>query len=134
MNKIIFLFLSCLIILKASSNNEHLYILKKDQIATIKIKKNYPPTIKKEGVLKFRWTLYKANKLVLLVDYEGFKNQYLLEKRYGLDRVKIRLISDFYPIKNETYAIIIFKDFKNKRAYLRVFIKDPKKRLKVRFK
>ena len=59
-------------------NYSYSYTLKKDQVARIVIKKDYLPTIEKEGILEFRWTLYKADKLVLLVNYEGFPTQHLI--------------------------------------------------------
>ena len=129
---IFILLLSCF--LYAKIDYSYSYTLKKDEIAKIEIKKDYLPTKKSEGILKFRWTLYKADRLVLLVDYEGFKYQYILQKLYQRDRVKINLLRDFPEIKNQAYAIIAFKDFKNNKATLEVFIKDSQKRLEVRFK
>ncbi len=110
------------------------YTLKKDQIAKIEIKKDYLPTKKSDGKLKFRWTLFSGDRLVLLVDYEGFKNQYLLEKRYKRDSIKVNLIGDYDGIKNQIFALIRFKDFKNNKATFDVLIRDPKKRVEVRFK
>ncbi len=110
------------------------YTLKKDEVVNISIKKDYLPTKKSDGKLKFRWTLYSGKKLVLLVDYEGFKKQYLLESRYKRNTVKINLIGDFQGIKNQAFALIIFKKFKNKKATLDVNIRDPKSRMEVRFK
>jgi len=110
------------------------YTLKKDQIATVRIKKDYLPTIKKEGLLEFRWTLFKDNKLVLHVSYEGFPTQYLLENRYRRNSVKIKLLGDYPTISKEAFAIIRFKDFKNNKAYFDVLIRDPEQRMEVRFK
>ena len=110
------------------------YTLKKDEVAKIEIKKDYLPTKKDDGILKFRWTLYHAKRLVLLVEYEGYKYQYLLQKLYNRDRILINLIGDFPEIKNRAYAIIVFRDFKDNKAVFDIFIKDPQKRLEVRFK
>ncbi len=110
------------------------YKLKKDQTARIVIKKDYLPTKKSDGILEFRWTLYKAKKLVLLVRYEGIPTQYLLEKRYKRDSIKIDLLGDYSGVANEVFAIVRFKDFKNSKADFDVLIRDPKKRLEVRFK
>jgi len=113
---------------------EHSYTLQKDQVARISIKKDYPPTKKDEGILKFRWTLFKADKLVLLTNYEGFPVQHLLEKRYRRDTIKVVLLGDNPTISKEAFAIIKFKDFKNNKASFDVMIRDPQKRLEVRFR
>jgi len=110
------------------------YVLQKDQVAKIDIKKDYLPTKKQDGKLEFRWTLYKAGKLVLLVNYEGHPTQYLLEKRYKRNSVKISLVGDYPTVSKEAFAIIRFDSFKNKKANLYVMIRDPQKRMEVRFK
>jgi hypothetical protein len=115
-------------------NYSYSYTLKKDQVARVVIKKDYLPTIKKEGILEFRWTLYKGDKLVLLVDYEGFPTQHLIEKRYRRDTVKVKLLGDYPSISKEAFAIIRFRDFKNKKATFDVMVRDPEHRMEVRFK
>ena len=136
MSKILSVFLFSVLFFGESSfwNYSYSYTLKKDQVAKIRIKKDYLPTIKKEGLLQFRWTLFKANKLVLLVDYEGYPTQYLLENRYRRNSVKIKLLGDYPTISKEAFAIIRFKDFKDKKASFDVLIRDPEHRLEVRFK
>jgi len=135
MNKLFLLLLPFLLCAKTSFwNYTYTYTIKKDEVVNIEIKKDYLPTKKSDGKLNLRWTLYSGEKLVLLVDYEGFKNQYLLEKRYKRDAIKINLIGDFRGIKNQAFALVVFRDFKNKKATLDVKIRDPKHRLEVRFK
>ena len=115
-------------------NYTYSYTLKKDQVADIVIKKNYLPTKKSDGILKFRWTLYKGKRLVLLTNYESYPNQFILEKRYKRDTVKIDLLGDNPTISKEAFAIIKFRDFKGDKAYLDVMIRDPEHRMEVRFK
>ncbi len=135
MNRVFLLLLPFLLYAKSSFwNYTYTYMIKKDEVVNIDIKKDYLPTKKSDGKLKLRWTLYSGEKLVLLADYEGFKNQYLLEKKYKRNAVKINLIGDFEGIKNQAFALVIFRDFKNKKATLDVKIRDPKHRLEVRFK
>jgi hypothetical protein len=114
---------------------EYSYRLKKDELAYVKIYKEYPSTKKKEGVLEFRWSLFSANKLILLVDYEGFKTQYLLEKKHKRDSIRLDLVSDYYGVQNRAFATIKLSSFdeKKKLASMRVRVVDPKNRLKVEF-
>ncbi len=135
MNRVFLLLLPFFLYAKSSFwNYTYTYSLKKDEVVNIDIKKDYLPRKKSDGKLKLRWTLFSAKRLVLLVDYEGFKNQYILEKRYKRNAVKINLIGDFVGIKNQAFALVVFRDFKNKKATLDVKIRDPKHRLEVRFK
>ena len=60
MNKIFLIFLLFNSFLYSKIDYQYGYILKKDEIAKVEIKKDYLPTKKDEGILKFRWTLYKA--------------------------------------------------------------------------
>ena len=135
MNRL-FLLLLPLILFGSNSfwNYTYSYETKKDEVVKISIKKDYLPTKKSDGILKFRWTLYSGKRLVLLVDYEGFKYHYLLEKNYKRNIVTINLIGDFPSIKERAFALIKFRDFKNNRAFFDVKIRDPQKRLEVRFK
>jgi len=130
----IFFITSILIAESSFWNYSYSYLLKKDQVARIVIKKDYLPSIKEEGILKFRWTLYKANKLVLLVNYEGNPTQYLIEDKYRRNTIKIKLLGDYLSVSKEAFAIIRFNDFKNKKASFDVLVRDPEHRLEVRFK
>jgi len=137
MSKIFFLLLFSTIAFSESSfwSYNHSYSLKKDKLVRVEIKKDYLPTKKSDGILEFRWTLYKAKKLVLLVSYEGFKTQYLLEKKHKRDVVSINLIGDYKSVGSRSFAIIKFSDFDDKKkvANLEVMIRDENKRMEVRF-
>ena len=135
MNKLFLLLLPFVLFCSDSFwNYTYTYETKKDEVVKISIKKDYLPTKQSDGILKFHWTLYSGKRLVLLVDYEGFKYHYLLEKNYKRNIVTINLIGDFSSIKNKAFALIKFRDFKNKKALFDVKIRDPQKRLEVRFK
>ena len=111
----------------------HIFNLKKDEKARVKIFKN--DRAKLSGELEFRWTLFVNEGLVLLVKYEGFPTQYVLYRRYQRDSVKILI--DKKPQKEwlESYLLIKFQDFNLKRdiAVLKVFIKDPQKSINASF-
>ncbi len=130
MSKISFFTIFLLNSLLAKIDYTYSYNLKKDEFAKVEIKKKD----KKDIVfLNVRWTLFKANRLVLFVEYDKSKHQYILEKLYKRDRVLINLIGDFPNIRDRAYAMIVFRDFKDKKATIDIYIKDPQKRLKVRF-
>lgn len=135
----IFLLIFTLVTLSFSLSSfwsyNHSYSLKKDKLVEIEIKKDYLPTKKTDGKLEFRWTLYKAKKLVLLVSYEGFKTQYILEKLHKRDIVNINLIGDYESVRTKAFAMIKFIDFdeKKKLANIEIKIRDVNKRMEVRF-
>ena len=141
MNKIFFLilFLFCDISFAKSKSFwdfGHTFNLKKDKIATVFINKSDK---NKNGkslyALKFRWTLYANNNLIVLSNYMGYPHQYVLRKERSQDRIRIKLLADANDYNGKTYALIVFSDFnKNKdRAILDVYIKDEAKRIRVDF-
>jgi len=112
----------------------HLFRLKKDQIAEVEIKKDYARTFKHEGTLRFRWTLYHNKALVLLVDYEGFQTQYILETAYGRNTVKLFLTGDYPRVDKRSFVLLSFSAFdtKTKHAKLLAEFADPEKRLEIK--
>ena len=58
----------------------------------------------------------------------------MIEKRYRRDTVKVRLLGDYPSVSKEAFAIIRFRDFKNKKATFDVLVRDPEHRIEVRFK
>ena len=114
----------------------HLFVLKKDQTAVVEIIKDYPRTFEHEGVLRFRWTLYHNKRLVLLVDYEGFKTQYILETKYGRNTIKLFLTGDYPRVDKRPFMLLSFSEFdvKTKRAKLLAEFADPEKRLEIKIK
>jgi hypothetical protein len=112
----------------------HRFILKKDQTAVVQIKKDYPKTYKKEGILTFRWTLYQNRRLVLLVDYEGFKQQHVLMTLYGRESVKIFLTGDYKRLDRRPFVLLTFDAFDEKKrvAKITAAFSDPQKRLEIK--
>jgi hypothetical protein len=119
--------------LKAFDYSEQ-FTLKKDQIAKVEvIKRDYETH--KMALLKFRWTLYHNDRLVLLVNYDGFPTQHVLKKEYKKDSIRLNLLGDYVNIANRVYLILKFSNFDSskKLANFDVMIKDPKKRVEVKF-
>jgi hypothetical protein len=104
--------------------------LKKDEIASIKITKR---ANKDSQNLNFRWTLYSDDKLVLLVKYDNFPTQYLLQKEYKRNSIKIYLRDDYLKSFKRAYLILQFVDFKDKRAHIKALISDPSRELDIEF-
>ena len=139
MSRILLIVSVLVTLLSAGTENfdfTHLFTLKKDQTAVVEIIKDYPRTFRHEGVLRFRWTLYHNKELVLLVDYEGFKTQYVLETRYGKNTIKLFLTGDYPRLDKRPFMLLSFSDFddKTKRAKLLTEFADPEKRLEIRVK
>ncbi|RUM65114.1 MAG: hypothetical protein DSZ05_06665 [Sulfurospirillum sp.] len=139
MSRILLIFSVWAVLLSAGTENfdfSHMFTLKKDQIAEVEIKKDYPRTFAHEGILRFRWTLYHNKALVLLVDYEGFQTQYILETRYGKNVVKLFLTGDYPRIDKRPFVLLRFDSFdlKQKRAKLLTEFADPEKRLEIKIK
>lgn len=114
----------------------HTFSLKKDEVAKISvIKKDYKTSPRKESEVSFRWTLFHNHLLILLVSYEGFTTQYVLEKRYKRDSVSIWLMGDYERVGERVFLALKFSDFKadKKIATLDAMILDRKKRVEVRF-
>ncbi len=112
----------------------HRFVLKKDQIAEVIVKKDYPKSFAQEGILRFRWTLYHNDRLILLADYEGFRYQYTLMQRYGRDSVKIYLTGDYKRIDYRPFVLLTFEKFdtNHKRAVILAQVSDPQKRLEIK--
>ncbi len=138
MSKIGAVLLICLFLnskILANWDYSHSFKLKKDEIATISvIKKDYKTRSKLDGKVKFRWTLYHNDLLVLLVDYEGFKTQYVLKKESKRDTVTVNLMGDYARVDQKVFLVIKFIDFDNNIATIDANIRDPKKRVEVIYK
>ena len=122
---------------------EHEFVLKKDEVGMVLInrkevtKKPTADNPNNEYLLKFRWTLFTNNMLTLLVNYRGYPTQYILEKKYPLQRVNIPLLPDGEnKMEAQTYAKIVFADFNqtSKHAVINVLIDDDQQRIQVEFK
>jgi len=122
---------------------QHQFILKKDEIGSIFInrkevrKKATKDNPNNEYLLRFRWTLFANNSLIVLLNYRGHPKQYVLEKKSPLESIIIPLLPDGEDVINsQVYAKIVFSDFNqsNKEAVFDIFIKDIGERILVEFK
>ncbi len=110
----------------------HNFVLTKDAVGKIEVKKKQDASVR---VVTLRWTLYQNERLVLLIKYDGFPTQYILQKKYKRDSIKIALRDDYHERSKRSYLILSFKDFnaKNRSALLKAFVTDPQKSLEIKF-
>jgi hypothetical protein len=112
----------------------HTFTLKKDEVAKIQIiKKEYESQPKPEGDLSFRWTIYHNKLLVVLVNYEGYKTQHVLQKLYKRDAISLNLLGDYKNLNHKVILKLKFLEFAKDKAMIEAMIYDPKKRIEVEF-
>lgn len=128
MNKYFLIFsLFTNLLFSVSWSYEANYILKKDQLVTIKIQHQDKKRTKRSGDFTFRWTLYDpSNQLIVLSSYQGFKKQLALKKDYNLDSFRIDLNPNFSKPWENSYIKVVFEKFnqKKKEATFLIFVKD----------
>lgn len=76
--------------------------------------------VSKELIL--RWTLYKNKGLVLHIQYDKFNHQEVLYTDYQRNAFKITLGREEAAQKVEPKLLIYFKDFKDGKAFLKLYI------------
>ena len=105
--------------------------LLKDQYQTIVVKEQADIR-----VLKFRWTLFAGDGLVMHLNYNGRPHQFILFKHYKKDTYKVRLLPKISAYKREPYLYLIFKkyEYESKKAYFDILIDDPEKRALIDLK
>jgi hypothetical protein len=110
----------------------HDFVLKKDKVATIEVIKRED---RSKRVLTMRWTLFENERLVLLVKYDGFPTQYVVQKKYKRNSIKIALRDDYHEGSKRAIMIVTFKAFDDakKTALLKVSVSDPNKRIEITF-
>ncbi len=110
----------------------HDFVLKKDEVGVVEVTKREDRT---KRLLELRWTLFTNERLVLLVKYDGFPTQYILQKEYKRNSIKITLRDDYHDAFNRAFLVLKFDDFDEakKRADLKLFITDAKKRVEIKF-
>ena len=113
-------------------DDTHDFILKKDQFGKIKVIKRADSSVR---ILALRWTLYQNGRLVVLANYDGFPTQYIIQKEYKRNSIKITLRDDYAEGSKRAYLILAFKDFndKNMTALIKAFVTDPQKSLEIEF-
>ena len=137
MNKIFLTIFIFVMLLEGNKNiwdYRHTFSIKKDQLVEIKVVKDYKKSFPDEGTLKFRWTLFHNKRLVLLLNYEGFKKQYVLEKNYKLNTIRLNLADDYKHIDQRPFAIIKFLSFDSgtKVAKIDFLVSDRAQRFEVK--
>jgi len=130
MSRILFLLLFYQILLAFKWDSSHKYLLTKDQLAQIKVINKDDNT---EELIKFRWTLYANNRLVLLLNKGGYPSQYILQRRYKANSIKINLSDDYTDEFDRSFLRISFKEFKDSKAKFTLFFSNPKKRFVVKY-
>lgn len=110
----------------------HDFVLKKDEVGMIEVIKREDST---KRVLHVRWTLHQNERLVVLVKYDGFPTQYILQKEYKRNSIRITLRDDYSEGSKRCFLILKFDDFNEdkKTALIQAFVTDPKKRIEIQF-
>ncbi len=105
--------------------------LGKDQLQTVLVRE-------KEAlrVLRFRWTLYAAEGLVIHLNFNDRASQFILYQHYKKNAFKIPLLSKTSAYNRVPYLYLVFKkfDYKSKQAYFDILIDDPEKRALIEVK
>jgi len=99
--------------------------LSKDQLQTVLVKEE--DVLR---VLKFRWTLYAGDGLVMHLNFNDRASQFVLYEDYKKNAYKIRLLPKTSAYHRAPYLYLVFKDFDHKRrqAHFDILIDDPEKR------
>ena len=132
MKKVIVLLILVLSLLEAAEDNYTKEIsLVKDQYQTVLVS---------EGavlrVLKFRWTLYAGDGLVMHLNFNDQPSQFILYKHYKKDTYRVRLLSKTSAYRRPSYLYLVFTkfDYKSKKAHFDIVIDDPEQRAIVEVK
>jgi hypothetical protein len=84
----------------------------------------------KRYTLKFRWTLFKNDGIVMLYNYEGFPFQNILYKDYQLNGFKKHI--RYKNLPNDPYFMIYFENYDNGIAKFRFLIYNPKQNIRIK--
>ncbi len=127
MSKIVWIFLFCFLELNAAKwKYQYQFILKKDQIAKVKISYRDKKVFLRDGEFDFRWTLYKNGALTTFSSYQKVKSQHILYEGYRLNSFEVELVPRGTNQLDRIYLLVVFESFdkKNKTATVDMFIKD----------
>jgi len=105
--------------------------LSKDQVQTIVVKDQQVVR-----VLRFRWTLFAGDGLVMHLNYNESASQFILYKHYKKDTYRVRLLPKKSAYKRESYLYLIFNkfDYKTSKAHFDILVDDPEKRALIEVK
>ena len=104
--------------------------LKKDQMQKILVIYS-----NKEKVLKFRWTLFINNGLVIFRSYDRIVAQNVLYQRYKNRSFRVELKTRGMDMYNVPYVLIRFKEFKydTNEAVLELLLSDASKAVQLKY-
>jgi len=104
--------------------------LKKDQMKKILVVYS-----NKEKVLKFRWTLFINNGLVIFRSYDRIVAQNILYQRYKNRSFRVELKTRGMDMYNVPYVLIRFKEFKydTNEAVLELLLSDASKAVQLKY-
>ena len=104
--------------------------LKKDQVQKILVK-----YANKEKVLKFRWTLYVNDGLVVFRSYDRVVAQNILYQRYKNRSFRVELKTRGMDFYNVPYVLIRFKEFKydTNEAVFELLLSDASKSVQLKY-
>ena len=104
--------------------------LKKDQMQKILVVYS-----NKEKVLKFRWTLFINNGLVIFRSYDRIVAQNILYQRYKNRSFRVELETRGMDMYNVPYVLIRFKEFKydTNEAVLELLLSDASKAVQLKY-
>lgn len=83
-----------------------LVTLQKDQLHELKLASADP---KKK--VRFRWTLYKNEGLVMHLSYDGFVHQFVLYRDYQRSAFKLPLLPRSSELGEAPYLMLVFKNY-----------------------
>jgi hypothetical protein len=104
--------------------------LKKDQMQKILVVYS-----NKEKVLKFRWTLFINNGLVIFRSYDRIVAQNILYQRYKNRSFRVELKTRGMDMYNVPYVLIRFKEFKydTNEAVFELLLSDASKAVQLKY-
>lgn len=105
--------------------------LKKDQYQSLVVKEG---TLLRE--LKFRWTLFAGDGLVIHLNYNNTPSQFILYEAYKQNSHRIALLPKRSAFKRVPYLYLRFKkfDFAQSQAVFEIGLEDPEKRALIEWK
>ncbi len=127
MSKIVWIFLFLFVEAYALQwKYQYRFILKKDQVAKVKISYRDKKVFLRDSEFDFRWTLYKNGALVTFSSYQKVKAQHILYDKYRLNSFEVELVPRGILPSNRIYLLVVFDSFdkKNKTATIDMLIKD----------
>ncbi len=132
MSKLLLSLLVPLMLWSSLFDYKKVYSLKKDEVAKILVTKRDTKEVQE---VRFRWTLYSDKKLVLLVKYDDFPTQYLLQKEYKRNSIRIYLRDDYQNIFKRAYLVLNFVSFDEGKdiATINAMVSDPNRELEIDF-